>query len=477
MLYRSSLVSNFAILSPVSSLVQFSRVILTDEPRFPRAEKITLARDTGHCLIPKPDTAERASLRSASVAQFSAPHEVRPDSQVERFQQKEFTEMKLKKSAWYLALFAASTCFAQMYTVTDLGPLSPTGINTWGQVVGNYNNHAFMWTRTGGTKDLGIPPGGTFSAAAAINDLGGVTGTADGPGTLISQFPEFPNVQCSDLTQPFIWTPRTGMQALGVPKNLPNAFLTDGSPSEKCDAAASYGRDINDSYQVVGDVPDGPNEYALALLWTSADGMTAFGDTWPPTFGNGINNSGEIVGQNSGTQCEGKATTWKSSLATDLGTLDAGGVNFYVSAANGVNDLGLVVGWSTTGPAPIFDSSPVHAVLWKPSAGIRDLGTLPGDTSSAASKINFFGQAVGTSGNTVYECDGFADSPFQVLGRPFIWSERSGMRDLNTLIRANSGWVLKTATDINFWGQIVGSGTRNGQQHGFLLTPRVFFQF
>jgi probable HAF family extracellular repeat protein len=45
---------------------------------------------------------------------------------------------------------------------------------------------------------------------------------------------------------------------------------------------------------------------------------------------------------------------------------------------------------------------------------------------------------------------------------------------LNTLIRPNSGWVLNTATGINVWGQIVGSGMRNGQPHGFLLTPNFF---
>jgi hypothetical protein len=73
---------------------------------------------------------------------------------------------------------------AQVYTVTDLGPLAPTGINTWGQVIGNYNGHAYIWTKTRGMHDLGILPGGTFSRAAAINDSGMVLGTADEPGIL-----------------------------------------------------------------------------------------------------------------------------------------------------------------------------------------------------------------------------------------------------------------------------------------------------
>jgi probable HAF family extracellular repeat protein len=372
----------------------------------------------------------------------------------------------------WLFLFCSISPLAmtQVYKVTDLGALSPTAINFWGQVVGNVNGQAFIWTQFAGLQGLGTLPGGTSSYAASINDLGVVTGSADGPGTIVSPYPAFPNIVCSDLTQPFIWTPRAGMQGLGVPQNLPGAFF-GGSTYSMCSGGASYGRGINNSSQIVGDVPDGPNAYALALLWTRANGMTAFGSTWPPTFGNGINNNGEIVGQDSANACQGHATTWRNGVATDLGNL-GGGADDYISSANGINDLGVVVGWSTTGPAFPLNSSPVHAILSTQSAALRDLGTLPGDTSSAASKINFFGQVIGSSGSTDYVCDEFTDSPFEVIGRPFVWSERSGMRDLNTLIPANSGWVLNSATGINFWGQIVGSGTFNGQAHGFLLAPR-----
>src|SRR5262249_31468112 len=115
--------------------------------------------------------------------------------------------------------------------------------------------------------------------------------------------------------------------------------------------------------------------------------------------------------------------------------------------------------------------SPVHAILWTPNGGMKDIGTLPGDTSSAAVKVNLFGLVIGSSGNTEFASDFESKSPFEVIGRPFICSASSGMRDLNTLIPQNSGWVLKTATDINVWGQIVGSGMRYGQPHGYLLTP------
>ena len=118
-------------------------------------------------------------------------------------------------SSLFLFLIPA-LAVAQVYTVTDLGPLSPTAINTWGQVVGNYNGHAFIWARSQGRRDLGLLPGGTFSMAAAINDLGAVVGTGDGIGTEV--FPGSPdlNVDCNSLTQPFVWTQRNGMKGLGT---------------------------------------------------------------------------------------------------------------------------------------------------------------------------------------------------------------------------------------------------------------------
>lgn len=363
-----------------------------------------------------------------------------------------------------------------VYSVTDLGPLSPTAINSWAQVVGTSNNHAFLWTKRDGLKDLGILPGGTFSSAAAINDFGIVAGTADGPGTVVSILPNLPNLQCSDLIQPFIWTASNGMRGLG-------SIATGGDaddPIQWC-ADSFLGTSINDRGQVAG-FDGGYGTDQFGFRWTKAAGMDFFGGSWPPTNVNAVSNRGEIVGQNSTdlTLFHGHATFWKDGVTTDLGSLGGGpDVVDFASAANGVNDRGQIVGWSSTLSFSFLcyfgveDGCTAHATLWSSSGTIVDLGTLPGDSFSVASKINFFGQVIGSSAGTA-EFNLF--SPSQVTGRPFVWSQRSGMRDLNTLIPANSGWVLNTATGINFWGQIVGSGTRNGQSHGFLLTPRSPFQ-
>jgi probable HAF family extracellular repeat protein len=372
----------------------------------------------------------------------------------------------------FLLCLISSPTVAQVYKVTDLGTLSPTAINNWGQVAANLNGRAYIWTQWG-RLDLGTLTGGTFSNAVAINDFAEIVGTADGPGTVISANPSvIPNQQCSGLTQPFVWTPMNGMQGLGT------VYFGPEQGSVRC-TIPFYGTGVNALGQVVGDTTDWET-YQFGFLWTRTHGMSLLGTSWPPTVVNGVSNTGQIVGQNGepGGLYIGHGTSWKSGVTTDLGTLGNGEESlFYGSSANGVNDSGQVVGWSTTAPQPIggcySELCPIHAVLWTPSGAISDLGTLAGDTVSAASNINFFGQVIGCSGTKlVWQGWGRTGGPIAVVGRPFIWSARDGMRDLNTLISPESGWVLNSVAGINFWGQIVGSGTRNGKPHGFLLTPK-----
>lgn len=354
---------------------------------------------------------------------------------------------------------------AQTYSVTDLGMLSPAAINIEGKVAGNYQNQAYIWTKRDGLQALGTLPGGTTSTAAAINDLGDVAGTADGIGTVFSPYVEFQNLYCTDLTQPFIWTHAGGMEGLGT------IGFYNGIFEEGC-SIPFYATGINDQGEEVG-YSSADATYETGFTWTNAADMNTFAIGYPSTFINGITDSGEIVGQyGSGAGDEnyiGVATTWNGGQG-DLGTLGGADVENWASSANAVNLLGQVVGWSTTGTTQ-FGGSNVHAVLWTRSGGISDLGALAGDTSSAALKINFFGLIIGTSGSGIY--DGVDEPPpFQVTGRPFLWSKATGMLDLNTLISSNSGWDLTSVADINLWGQIIGSGMLNGQPHGFLLTPR-----
>ena len=387
-----------------------------------------------------------------------------------------------RKRTLLLSLFAfcliAGTATAQRYLITDLGPLTPIAINSWAQIVGNYNNRAYIWT-LGRMRSLGTLPGGTFSRAGGINDLGVVVGTADGQGT-VAVLPDNmfgyvgPNQDCSNLIQPFIW--KQQMQGLGTvaPASDVEYTYTFWDTSVWCDNAF-YGSGINNRGQVIGYTEYLGDIFQWGILWTPSEGMSLLGWGWE-TFPNQISNTGQIVGESGeGFQT---ATSWKDGVATSLGGLPG---NFLSSVASGVNDQGQVVGWSINVTEDYSDRH-VRAVMWTREGMIRELGTLSGDTESIAKKINMFGIVIGDSGTDYIPeppITGYGptiEGPVEVVGRPFIWSERTGMRNLNTLIPQNSGWVLQSATDINVWGQIVGQGTRNGQPHGYLLTPLNPFQ-
>ncbi len=397
--------------------------------------------------------------------------------------------MQAKKShalLLFVLCFSTAAAVAQRYTVTDLGPLAPTGINGWAQVVGNYHGHAYFWTKWGGMRDLGLMPGGTFSSAADVNDLGVVTGTADGPGTIYDLSGEGGNVACTTLTQPFLWRWGRGMQGLGA------YGVYEPERPFWCEPGLLYfyATGINVKGVVIGNHRD-VQTYIDPFLWTKATGIafvpsqSIVGEPawfWGyQTIANGINNKGQIAEETGYLGFQQQAEVNDNGTVYPLGGLagpDPQGL--YCSGAKGINDLRQVVGFSSTHPYG-FDGclemeyyKDTHAVLWNSNGFAVDLGTLPGDTASIAHKINYFGQVIGASGNT-YNND-FLGRGIDVTGRPFIWTERTGMRDLNTLIPPNCGWVLTSASDINAWGQIVGSGIRNGQQHGYLLTPVNPFQ-
>src|SRR6516225_2246274 len=80
------------------------------------------------------------------------------------------------------------------------------------------------------------------------------------------------------------------------------------------------------------------------------------------------------------------AFLWQESVMTDLGAFDIGH-----SFANGINDQGQVVGYTSS-------NAYYHALLWQ-DGPMTDLGTLPGffSASSQAAAINDAGQVVGGS--------------------------------------------------------------------------------
>jgi len=385
--------------------------------------------------------------------------------------------VKYRISLTFLFFVFARGAGAQVYTVTDLGPLAPTAINSSGQVVGNRGGSAFIWSEGQGLRNLGFLPEGISTYATGINNLGEVTGTAVGAGLVISPDPSIPNLACEDLTQPFVWTATDGIRGLGTVGVPPYEIMAP----YWCEIQF-YATGINNFGQLVGYTTEYSDETQWAVSWTSTAGMSLFGSSFPPSVANGISNAGETVGQTG--VLLGQANSWRNGIATVLGIF-GGEDPDYSSSANALSDVGQAVGWSTT--IPLNDcrwnlfQCPMRAVLWTPTGEITDLGTLPGDILSVASGINLSGQVIGSSGNTLLGegWGGNGGSGFggdggsvAVIGRPFLWTAQNGMQDLNTLISPGSGWVLTSASGINISGQIVGSGTLNGQNHGFLLTPQ-----
>ena len=135
---------------------------------------------------------------------------------------------------------------------------------------------------------------------------------------------------------------------------------------------------------------------------------------------------------------------------TDLGTL--GGT---FSQASGINELGQVVGTSTTDTEPDALVR-ARAFLWTEQGGMIDLGTLGGVSEGGA--INNRGQVVGSSLNA-------SDTR-----HAFFWDRATGMIDLGSLAGPLG---ISRATAINEHGQVVGESDvvlNNGLRHAFLWT-------
>jgi probable HAF family extracellular repeat protein len=329
-----------------------------------------------------------------------------------------------------LAMFASPANAVTQYTITDLGTLGGTSsraksINSLGQVVGGSrtvsgSNHAFLW-ENGVMYDLNssLPAGSDWClyGAEGINDAGQIVGNGsrDGQGSA------------------FLWE---------------NGGVQDIDTATGDDSTAGA---INAGGQVVGGARFAGGE-RYAFLWDSGvmQQLGALGGTH--SYACGINASTQVVGKAYLEDSTYHAFLWEEEVMHDLGTL--GGP---YSWAYGINASGEVVGWASD---PSDDS---RAFLWLPApayglpAGMHDLGTL-GGLYSHANGINASGYIVGAARTA-------SDQHHASLWHSGV------MYDLNDLLPVGSGWELISASAINDRGQIVGSGSINGETHAFLLTP------
>jgi len=326
---------------------------------------------------------------------------------------------------------------AQTYKVIDLGTLpggnlsNALGVNDQGEVVGLASNPsgfpiAFRWTKAGGMKALGTL-GGASSSAQSINDANQIVGQAD--------------INPAGFTDAFLWQKgkMTPLGSLGGQLSRANAINYDPLTKTFTQIAG---------WSMVSD-----NSAYHAVIWdhtlnTTTDLGTLGGTN---SWGLGNNCNGQVVGQ-SDTTVGGSADAflWDPARGMqDLGTLGGD-----ISWANAVNCSGMVVGTSY-----LFLMTEQHAFL-STANGMLDLGTFGGTVSEAYS-INKYGKVVG-----------FARTTGDTDKHAFVWTANQGMKDLNNMIPANSGWDLQSANSISDSGKIAGAGYFNGSGHAFLLIPQ-----
>jgi probable HAF family extracellular repeat protein len=274
-------------------------------------------------------------------------------------------------------------------TTIDLGSLGgggtfATAIGKMGYITGASSpsgggQHAMLWTRTTGMRDLGTL--GLGAIGLAVNGKGEVAGVY------------YPNETAPPRA--FFWSEKTGMVDIGV---FPGG-------------TTSTAKGINDAGTVVGWSTNGQNALR-AFVWTLAGGMKDPGDLGGPGTGaTAINNLGVIVGWSDRSGNGGTAATrWVPGRPPqDLGTP---GVS---SEAVAINDAGLIVGEIDVWVNGVFGR---HAMYWRERTGMVDIGTLGGRESGA------------TAVNSVGNIFGYSDVPGGTGWHAFEWSAGTGMNDI-----------------------------------------------
>ena len=352
-------------------------------------------------------------------------------------------------SLWMHAAAAQTT-----YTVTPIGVLpgcvasTANNLNDQGVVVGQCWTQnvgvstGFVW-QDGVLTSTGKLAKGTYSVATAVNASGTVAGEGDsGSAAMLG------------------WVKRDG--------NLVNFFSNNGGLTRVvhiADNGTIGGRYTSSQSGWVASgkgalwQPDAkdPRKYRkiiLPILPGGVDPKLSY------AFPNAFNQKGEAAGWANNDAIGQRAVMWKNDAAhsiVDLGT----GIEGFNPTANGMNDIGQVVGEASNGAF----SQPV---LWNNDDAhtATVLAALPGDDGGYAVDINNQGDVLGSS------IDFDLGTNTVSTARPTVWQngapvELQGALDPVT----GAGVTLTEVKALNNAGQVVGTALVNGQTRAVLLTP------
>jgi uncharacterized membrane protein len=358
--------------------------------------------------------------------------------------------------------------------VTDLQDLGPNSyiftvssplkaINGTGMAVGELtkivpdgisDSRAVRWDASGAITELGdlgtVNAYTTTSTALAINAAGTAVGHAQkGP----------PGPVPSGLTN----LRAVRWDASGTAATELGNLGTDSSGRTESDAVA-----INDAGTAVGTAIDfsAAHPGRRAVRWnasgTAATELGVPGDL-PGNYGAAlaINAAGTAVGNASkvmsGRIYKGEVPVrWAASgtAATELGNLGLDSDGLVGGTAVAINDAGTAVGVIVKDLST--PTSRPRAVRWDATGtAATELGILPTSfdlhTETAPLGINAAGITVG------YD-RGYDSTDSYFHNTPVVWGKDAVAIDLNTLLPADSGWLLQYASGITDTNWVSGSG-------------------
>jgi probable HAF family extracellular repeat protein len=304
----------------------------------------------------------------------------------------------------------------------------------------------------GGPQSV-VPQGLLLSATQVLNDRGTVVGWADTAAP--DPFPAY----CFDqfLSPSDLFSPGC---------NLANAFESQngvlaqlGGLSQDSSAAAA----ISDKGLITGLSQNGQTDPLIpgfpelrAVVWAgqqAADLGTLGGNE---SYATGVNDRGQVIGSalnavpdpysffgefyvpgGASNTTQTRAFLWQNNTMTDIGTL--GGPD---AEAFGINRRGQIAGDAYTNDVPSPLGYPTdYPFLWTPGKGMKNLGTLGGDSINTVSGLNDKGEVIGSmylKGDT--------------KNHPYLWDGRQ-LLDLRTF-----GGPDGDAESINDAGEVVGWG-------------------